>query len=123
MVVVVLEETVNVPLLALCILVRPLPLNTGVDEASASGVTTSGPSPPVAVPAVISAAVANSVNPATVAEASAFVGGAAHVPSPLQKVEEVADVPLLRFPTGRFPVTWLVKFINALVITCPERVM
>lgn len=31
--------------------------------------------------------------------------GVAQVPSPLQNVEADADVPLLRFPTGRFPVT------------------
>ena len=31
--------------------------------------------------------------------------GVAHVPSPLQNVEEDAEVPLLRLPTGRLPVT------------------
>lgn len=31
--------------------------------------------------------------------------GAAHVPSPRQNVDADAPVPLLRFPTGRFPVT------------------
>jgi hypothetical protein len=35
--------------------------------------------------------------------------GLAQVPSPLQKVEPEAPVPLLRFPTGRFPVTWVVS--------------
>ena len=32
-------------------------------------------------------------------------GGAAHVPSPLQKVELEAEVPELRLVTGRFPLT------------------
>jgi len=31
--------------------------------------------------------------------------GVAHVPSPRQKVDAEADVPLLRFVTGRLPVT------------------
>jgi hypothetical protein len=31
--------------------------------------------------------------------------GVAHVPSPLQKVEAEADVPLFKFVTGRLPVT------------------
>ena len=31
--------------------------------------------------------------------------GAAHVPSPRQNVEDDAEVPLFRFPTGRLPVT------------------
>lgn len=31
--------------------------------------------------------------------------GVAHVPSPLQKVVELADVPLFKLPTGRLPVT------------------
>src|SRR6516162_3788661 len=33
------------------------------------------------------------------------VAPAAHVPSPRQNVDELAPVPLFRFPTGRLPVT------------------
>ena len=39
------------------------------------------------------------------------VTGAAHVPSPLQKVEDEADVPLPRFVTAKLPVTPLAKSI------------
>ena len=35
--------------------------------------------------------------------------GATQVPSPLQKVEDVAPVPELRFVTGKFPVTPLLR--------------
>jgi hypothetical protein len=35
--------------------------------------------------------------------------GVAHVPSPRQNVVELADVPLLRFPMGRLPVTPLAR--------------
>ena len=35
--------------------------------------------------------------------------GEAHVASPLQNVELLALVPLFKFPTGRFPVTPLVR--------------
>ena len=40
--------------------------------------------------------------------------GVAHVPSPRQKVELLADVPELRFVTGKFPVT------SALRLTAPK---
>ena len=50
--------------------------------------------------------------------------GEAHVPSPRQNVDALADVPLFRFVTGKFPVTWLPeRFTAARVITCPEIVM
>ena len=47
--------------------------------------------------------------------ASEVAAGADHVPSPLQKVEEDAPVPLLRFPTGRLPVTSKARLTEAQV--------
>jgi len=47
--------------------------------------------------------------------ASEVAAGADHVPSPLQKVEEDAPVPLLRFPTGRLPVTSEARLTEAQV--------
>jgi hypothetical protein len=41
--------------------------------------------------------------------------GIAHVPSPRQKVEDDAPVPLFKFATGRLPVTCEAK------LTRPER--
>jgi hypothetical protein len=58
--------------------------------------------------------------------------GVAHVPSPRQKVNAEAEVPLLRLVTGRFPVTWVAKLTLdnvppsvklPLVVTVPVRVM
>jgi len=58
--------------------------------------------------------------------------GVAQVPSPRQKVELVAPVPLLRFPTGKLPVTWLAKLtpVNAppsvklpVLVTVPDSAM
>ena len=43
--------------------------------------------------------------------------GVAHVPSPRQKVEDDALVPLLRFVTGRFPVTSAVRLTRLVVKT------
>ena len=37
--------------------------------------------------------------------APAELAGVAHVPSPRQKVEDEAEVPLFRFDTGRLPLT------------------
>lgn len=39
--------------------------------------------------------------------------GVFHVPSPHQKVTELAPVPLLRFVTGRFPDTCVAKLMSA----------
>lgn len=47
-------------------------------------------------------------------------GGAAHVPSPLQKVEEVADVPELRLATGRLPETSEDRSTFVIVLLAPS---
>ena len=44
---------------------------------------------------------------------SAPAAGADHVPSPRQNVDDEALVPLLRFVTGRLPVTPLARLICA----------
>ena len=47
--------------------------------------------------------------------------GVAQVPSPRQKVEDDADVPLLRLVTGRFPVTSApARFTAELVTVCVD---
>lgn len=46
--------------------------------------------------------------------------GVAHVPSPLQKVVELAEVPEFKFATGRFPVTSAVR-LTALEDTTPPE--
>lgn len=55
--------------------------------------------------------------------ASPLPEGVAHVPSPRQKVDPLALVPLLRFVTGRLPVMSVAKSIAPRVIVCPEMVM
>jgi hypothetical protein len=46
--------------------------------------------------------------------------GVAQVPSPLQKVEDEAEVPLLRFVTGKFPVTAVANGILVKVFDDPD---
>jgi hypothetical protein len=46
--------------------------------------------------------------------------GDAHVPSPRQKVEEEAEVPLFKFVTGRFPVTPVLNGKPVALVSTPE---
>src|SRR6266446_1595550 len=48
-------------------------------------------------------------SPVMATEVTVPVPATAHVPSPRQKVEEVAPVPLLRWVTARFPLTSLAR--------------
>ena len=69
------------------------------------------PVPPLAVPSVPASTMAPVVTPDGVRPVVPALNvvtppaGAAHVASPRQNVEADADVPLLRLPTGRLPVT------------------
>ena len=58
--------------------------------------------------------------PALTSVTSPVPEGAAHVPSPLQKVLEEADVPEFRLPTGRLPVTPLDKGKPVTLVMTPE---
>ncbi len=60
---------------------------------------------------------------AVLVEASPPVGGVTHVPSPLQKVEEEALVPLFRLATGRLPVTPVARDTFVMVLEDPEMVL
>ena len=71
-------------------------------------------------------------NPTDVTVPEPPPAGVAQDPSPRQNVELDAPVPLLRFPTGRLPVTWLARLTLANVppsvrlpelVTVPDNVM
>ena len=60
------------------------------------------------------------VNPTLVTVPVAVPVGVAHVPSPRQNVLDDADVPLLRFVTGRLPVTPVVSGNPVALVSVPD---
>lgn len=64
-----------------------------------------------------------STEEAVLVEASPPTGGVAHVPSPRQKVDDEAEVPELRFVTGRLPVTPEARDTLVMVFEAPEIVL